>query len=199
MNTFPWVTVMGVVVIVGLAAALFGYIYVSGADQRERDVALSPFEPSEDNRDPPRQISGVVAKESLKSDHVRPTQRVAHEGIPPYGGPHDAAWAACDGVVYSVPIRSENAVHSLGVQFLGIDVRDSRTAAQDFVTDLNVSYPSIFDPPFRTVIVLGRNYPTSVVPTTMVLDRRHRVAAVFLRELLAEDLRPVVEQIAAER
>jgi hypothetical protein len=31
-----------------------------------------------------------------------------------------------------------------------------------------------------------------------VLDRSHRVAAVFLRELLAEDLQPVVQRIASE-
>ena len=87
----------------------------------------------------------------------------------------------------------------LGVQFLGIDVRDDRSAAQDFVTDRNVTYPSIFDPSMRSLIALGKGYPTSVVPTTMVLDRQHRVAAVFLRALLAEDLRPVVQRIAAER
>jgi thiol-disulfide isomerase/thioredoxin len=91
------------------------------------------------------------------------------------------------------------ATKTLGVQFLGIDVRDDRSAAKDFVTDRHVTYPSIFDPPMRTAIALGRNYPTSVVPTTMVLDRQHRVAAVFLRALLAEDLQPVVERIAAER
>lgn len=31
----------------------------------------------------------------------------------------------------------------------------------------------------RSLIAVGCNYPTSVVPTTMVLDRRHRVAAVI--------------------
>jgi len=31
-----------------------------------------------------------------------------------------------------------------------------------------------------------------------VLDREHRVAAVFLRELLAEDLQPVVQRLTAE-
>jgi thiol-disulfide isomerase/thioredoxin len=91
------------------------------------------------------------------------------------------------------------ATKTLGVQFLGIDVRDDRSAAKDFVTDRRVTYPSIFDPPMRTAIALGRNYPTSVVPTTMVLDRQHRVAAVFLPALLAEDLQPVVERIAAEQ
>jgi thiol-disulfide isomerase/thioredoxin len=87
----------------------------------------------------------------------------------------------------------------LGVAFLGIDVRDDRSAAKDFVTDRNVRYPSIFDPPMRSLIALGKGYPTSVVPTTLVLDRKHRVAAVFLRALLAEDLRPIVRRIAAER
>jgi len=88
---------------------------------------------------------------------------------------------------------------SLGVAFLGIDVRDDHSAAQDFVTDRHVRYPSIFDPSMRTLVALGKNYPTSVVPTTMVLDRKHRAAAVFLRALLAEDLRPVLQRIAAER
>ncbi|MCW2651359.1 MAG: cytochrome c assembly protein [Mycobacterium sp.] len=87
----------------------------------------------------------------------------------------------------------------LGVQFLGIDVRDTRDAARDFVIDHQVTYPSIFDPEIRTAIGLGRGYPTSVVPTTLVLDRQHRVAAVFLRELLAEDLQPVVQRVAGER
>ncbi|MBS9375764.1 TlpA disulfide reductase family protein [Rhodococcus sp. B50] len=87
----------------------------------------------------------------------------------------------------------------LGVQFLGINVRDNqRDKAQDFVTDQQIGYPSIYDPPMRSLLALGRNYPTSVVPTTVVLDREHRVAAVYLTELLAEDLQPVVERIAAE-
>ncbi|KJF23116.1 TlpA family protein disulfide reductase [Rhodococcus sp. ACPA4] len=86
-----------------------------------------------------------------------------------------------------------------GVQFLGINVRDdTKNKAQDFVVDNKVSYPSIYDPSMRSLIALGKGYPTSVIPTTIVLDRQHRVAAVFLQELLAEDLLPVVERVAAE-
>lgn len=90
------------------------------------------------------------------------------------------------------------ATAASGVAFLGIDVRDSRSAAIDFVTDREVGYPSIFDPAMRSLIALGKGYPTSVVPTTVVLDRRHRVAAIFLRALLAEDLGPVIARIAHE-
>ena len=95
--------------------------------------------------------------------------------------------------------RVYDATRAAGVSFLGIDVRDnSRQAAQDFVSDRQVTFPSIYDPPMRTLIAFGGKYPTTVIPSTLVLDRRHRVAAVFLRELLAEDLQPVVQRVAAE-
>ena len=90
--------------------------------------------------------------------------------------------------------------HREGVAFLGIDVRDNnRDAARDFVVDRKVTYLSIYDPAMRTMIAFGGKFPTTVIPSTLVLDRQHRVAAVFLRELLAEDLTPVVQRIAAEQ
>lgn len=105
------------------------------------------------------------------------------------------------------PCRSEisqlqkvyDATRGDGVAFLGIDVRDNEAqAARDFVIDRKVSFPSIYDPAMRTMIAFGGKYPTTVIPSTVVLDREHRVAAVFLRELLAEDLLPVVQRLAAE-
>lgn len=91
------------------------------------------------------------------------------------------------------------ATRDLGVAFLGIDVRDNDIdAPRDFVADRKVTYPSIYDPAMRTMIAFGGKYPTTVIPSTVVLDREHRVAAVFLRELLAEDLLPVVQRLAAE-
>jgi thiol-disulfide isomerase/thioredoxin len=92
-----------------------------------------------------------------------------------------------------------DATRSEGIAFLGIDVRDNeRQAARDFVVDRKVTFPSIYDPAMRTMIAFGGKYPTTVIPSTIVLDRQHRVAAVFLRELLAEDLQPVVAGVAAE-
>ncbi|MEV0033116.1 TlpA disulfide reductase family protein [Nocardia sp. NPDC050793] len=91
------------------------------------------------------------------------------------------------------------ATKDKGVAFLGINVRDpQRDKAQDFVTDNKVGYPSIYDPSMRTLLALGGNFPTSVIPTTLVLDRQHRVAAVYLRSLIAEDLQPIVEKLAEE-
>ncbi len=92
------------------------------------------------------------------------------------------------------------ATRDQGVAFLGIDVRDNNIdAPRDFVVDRGVTFPSIYDQAMRTMIAFGGRYPTTVIPSTVVLDRQHRVAAVFLRELLAEDLQPVVERLAAEQ
>jgi len=83
------------------------------------------------------------------------------------------------------------------VQFIGIDVRDSRQAGADFARDFGLTYPSIFDPPGRTLLAL-KGIPRSVVPLTVVLDRQHRVAAVLLHAVHAQDLQPVVQRVAGE-
>ncbi|MER7115158.1 TlpA disulfide reductase family protein [Saccharomonospora azurea] len=86
-----------------------------------------------------------------------------------------------------------------GVVVLGIDVRDhDRSAPQDFMRDRGLTYPSIYDPSGRSLVNLS-GYPRSFVPSTIVVDREGRVAAVFLRALLADDLRPLIDRLVAEK
>lgn len=84
-----------------------------------------------------------------------------------------------------------------GVTLLGIDVRDSADAARDFMDDRDITYPSIFDNPGRSLLALN-GFPRSTVPSTIVLDRQHRVAAVFLTAIRISELLPVVQRVAAE-
>lgn len=93
--------------------------------------------------------------------------------------------------------RVAAATASNGVQLLGIDLRDDHAAAADFVRDRGLGWPSIYDPPGRALLAL-HGYPRNVVPSTIVLDRQHRVAAIFLVALLDSDLLPVVQRVAAE-
>src|SRR5437867_8922798 len=63
------------------------------------------------------------------------------------------------------------ASKALGVQFLGVDVRDGRDAATAFQADFGITYPSLFDPPGR--VALGfTDVPPNVVPATLLLDRQ---------------------------
>jgi thiol-disulfide isomerase/thioredoxin len=94
-------------------------------------------------------------------------------------------------------VQLANQTRASGVRVLGIDVRDERSAAQDFVHDYQINYPSIFDSAGRTLLAL-RNYPRSVVPSTIILDSQHRVAAVYLESVLAGQLLPRLQQLAAE-
>ena len=84
-----------------------------------------------------------------------------------------------------------------GVSVLGIDVRDDRAAATDFVRDRGLTYDSVFDPPGRTLVALT-GYPRNTVPSTIVLDRQHRVAAVYLTAIRVPELIPLVRRLAAE-
>ncbi|WP_436491782.1 DUF3105 domain-containing protein [Actinokineospora sp. HUAS TT18] len=102
----PWGTIAAVVAIVLLAGGVFGYAYIQIS-------AAKKFTVSEENKDPSTNIPGVVKKEYSAGQHVKAAQRVAYDQSPPFGGPHDEAWADCEGIVYPTAVRSENMVHAL--------------------------------------------------------------------------------------
>ena len=106
---------------------------------------------------------------------------------------------------WCVPCRVETpefqAVHAdvadRGAQFLGIDVKDERQLAIAFVERLGVAYPSVFDPRGEVAMAF-RGFPANVVPSTILLDRDGRVAAVYTGQVRGDDLRTAVELLLAE-
>lgn len=94
-------------------------------------------------------------------------------------------------------VHSELQKRQIGT-VLGINVRDyNPQVSNDFLEDNGLKYPSIYDPPFKTAAALG-GVPTSVVPTTIVLDKQHRPATVFLRSITAQDVMDVVDKLEKE-
>lgn len=94
-------------------------------------------------------------------------------------------------------VHSELQKRKIGT-VLGINVRDyNPQVSNDFLKDNGLKYPSIYDPPFKTAAALG-GVPTSVVPTTIVLDKQHRPATVFLRSITAQDVMDVVDKLEKE-
>jgi len=94
-------------------------------------------------------------------------------------------------------IHTELQKRDLGT-VLGINVRDyNPQVSNDFLKDNGLTYPSIYDPPFKTAAALG-GVPTSVVPTTIVLDKQHRPATVFLRSITTKDVMDVVDKLEKE-
>ena len=83
-----------------------------------------------------------------------------------------------------------------GVAFAGINFRDNRTAATDFVADRGLTYPSIYDYGGRNLKALG--VPVGAVPTTVILDRQLRPAALYLKSVSESELRDAVNAVLAE-
>lgn len=84
-----------------------------------------------------------------------------------------------------------------GAQFIGINVRDTRDAGADFHRGRQVPYPSIYDPSMRTLLSIS-GFPTSSIPATIILDRQHRVARIFLRVVQTGELVTAITELAAE-
>lgn len=108
-----------------------------------------------------------------------------------------ASWCA--------PCRAEarnlNAVYAatkgLGVEFVGIDIKDDKTAAQAFDRSKKVAYPSLFDQDGSLLLRFRGQAPQSP-PTTIIVDRQGRVAARFLQAVTENELRGPVQVLARE-
>ncbi|HUR52011.1 MAG TPA: TlpA disulfide reductase family protein, partial [Mycobacteriales bacterium] len=84
------------------------------------------------------------------------------------------------------------------VEFVGVDIKDDRTAAKAFVRNKDVRYPSLFDQAGLLLLKFRGQAPQSP-PTTLVLDRQGRVAARFVQPVTQNELAIPVRTIAAER
>ncbi|MDX3657298.1 TlpA disulfide reductase family protein [Streptomyces sp. ID05-26A] len=101
------------------------------------------------------------------------------------------------------PCRTEapemQKVFDSGTQVLGVDVKEtSKDHPRDFMKDRSLTYPSIYDASSRSFINVFKGLPANTVPSTFVVDKEHKVAAVFLVPVLAEDLQAVLDELSKE-
>jgi thiol-disulfide isomerase/thioredoxin len=89
-------------------------------------------------------------------------------------------------------------VRGEGVQFLGLNVKEtSQQFAEKFIETKGITFPSLYDPRGEVALAF-RDYPATAIPSTIVLDRQGRVAAVYTGEVRPDDLRAVLAQLTAE-
>lgn len=81
------------------------------------------------------------------------------------------------------------------VQFFGIAYKDTRSKAQAFLDQFDVSYPCALDPGNRT----ARAYGVSKVPETFVIDREGRLFHHFVGPVSQEQLNLAIEQVLAQQ
>lgn len=110
-------------------------------------------------------------------------------------------WSGCAPCRKEMPMLVE-AEQELGegVEFVGINTRDPSTAqALSFQENLGVGYPSIYAADGQALLAFSGVTNLRNLPTTLVLDREGRVAAVINGEIPSKGtLTAVVEEVAAE-
>jgi thiol-disulfide isomerase/thioredoxin len=62
------------------------------------------------------------------------------------------------------------------VRFVGVDIRDQASAAEAFVQNFDISYPSFNDPADEIALDFRGTVSPAAIPSTLVLDQDHRVA-----------------------
>jgi thiol-disulfide isomerase/thioredoxin len=109
-----------------------------------------------------------------------------------------ASWCA--------PCRSEAAslqsvwseVGDGGVQFVGLNTRDSQAPAKAFVDRFGITYPNVVDTDGSKQLLFHENLPPAAIPSTLVVDARGRVAARAIGEVDRSRLLGLLEPIIAE-
>jgi thiol-disulfide isomerase/thioredoxin len=83
-------------------------------------------------------------------------------------------------------------------QFVGLDIRDyAKAPAQAFVRAFHVPYPSIYDPR-GTQLVKFTELPPSGIPSTLIIDRKGRIAVRVIGVISRVTLVQMINDIAAE-
>ncbi len=98
------------------------------------------------------------------------------------------------------PILADTArdLADQGVQFIGINTRDHGTARPlAFQRNCDIPSPSIYDPDGSTLLSFTGTLPLNAIPSTVIIDRKGRVAGRVLGEIRSETtFRDLVEEVA---
>ncbi|MDA8368754.1 MAG: TlpA disulfide reductase family protein [Nocardiopsaceae bacterium] len=104
------------------------------------------------------------------------------------------------------PCRAEtpvlNEVHGEyqdeGLALLGVNIKDSETAAKAFEKKQEIGYPSLYDQPGEVPQAFRDTVPPAAIPSTLVIDRDGRIAARVIGETSYNQLTGLVEDVLAE-
>lgn len=87
-----------------------------------------------------------------------------------------------------------------GVQFVGANVRDTAGTALAFDRAFGMTYPSLIDNNSGSVVLSFTSVVSpQAVPTTLVIDRKGRVAARILGRLEKGTLKAMIQKVVAEK
>ncbi len=63
------------------------------------------------------------------------------------------------------------------VEFVGINIRDSKISANRFIENFSITYPNIFDRDGKLLLGYKDSLPPNAIPSTILIDKNGLVAA----------------------
>jgi thiol-disulfide isomerase/thioredoxin len=94
-------------------------------------------------------------------------------------------------------VKVANDTAAQGVAFVGVNIKDERSAARRFDEVHEVPYPSLFDQPGIILTRLRKLVPQQP-PSTLLIDRAGRIAGIFRGGVTETELSGPVQALAGE-
>lgn len=109
-----------------------------------------------------------------------------------------ASWCApCRAEAADLKAVSDDLADS-GVQFVGLNTRDSIEPAKAFVDRFGITYPNVVDTDGTRQLLFHDTLPPAAIPSTLVVDRQGRVAGRAIGQVDRSRLLGMIEPILAE-
>ncbi|MDE3722420.1 TlpA disulfide reductase family protein [Nocardiopsis sp. N85] len=86
----------------------------------------------------------------------------------------------------------------LGVDFLGVNIKDDDTAARAYLDNKGVEYPSLYDQPGEVPQAFRGTVPPRAIPSTLVIDPDGRIAARVIGPTTYGQLTGLVDTLVVE-
>jgi peroxiredoxin len=110
-----------------------------------------------------------------------------------------ASWCAPCRAEAATLAATADELASRGVQFIGLDTRDSDVSARAFADRFGIEYPNVVDRDGTLQLLFGDSLPPQAIPSTVVIDQQGRVAARILGRASESSLKGVIEPLLAEQ
>ncbi|MEP7018357.1 MAG: TlpA disulfide reductase family protein [Actinomycetota bacterium] len=108
-----------------------------------------------------------------------------------------ASWCAPCRIESPVLAGLERQLGAQKVRFVGIDEADTSSSARQFVASAAARYPQLVD---EDGAILGRLtlLPQKGIPSTLILDRHHRMAARVIGPVTSQQIHTLVSELLLE-
>ena len=107
------------------------------------------------------------------------------------------SWCApCRSEAPTLAVLSEQ-YRPKGVQFVGVDIRDSPASAQAFMQNFGISYPSLNDQGDEIALAFRGTVPPAAIPSTLVIDRNGLIAGRVIGQANYASLGNILAKVTA--